>query len=204
MEQIDRLPYFNKVTLGVALGKSGQNLDYWVKTRLKSGEIIALKKGLFVSKNYLLKNSGNNDFYRYLANIIRLPSYLSLEYVLSINNLIPEAIYTYTSVTTKSPRDFTNKLGNFSYRNIKKELFTGFEEIVVFDKKIYIATKAKALFDYLYLKTYRNRTMLKYDIEEGLRIDWDEFNQDERKEFIGYVNLSKSTKMKRVLKYLKW
>lgn len=204
MEQIERLPYFNKVTLGVALGKSGQNLDYWVKTRLKSGEIIALKKGLFVAKNYLLKNSGNNDFYRYMANIIRIPSYLSLEYVLSINNLIPEAIYTYTSVTTKSSRDFTNKLGNFSYRNIKKELFIGFNEIVVFDKKIYIATKAKALFDYLYLKTYRNRTMLKYDIDEGLRIDWDEFNQEERKEFIYYVNLSKSTKMKRVLKYIKW
>lgn len=204
MEYIDKLPYFNKVTLGVALGKSGQNLDYWIKTRLKSGEIIALKKGLFVSKNYLLKNSGNNDFYRYIANVIRLPSYLSLEYVLSINNLIPESIYTYTSVTSKSSRDYTNKLGNFSYRNIKKELFTGFEEIEIFDKKIYMATKSKALFDYLYLKPYKSRTVLKYDIEEGLRIDWDEFNQDDRKEFVSYVNLSKSTKMKRVLRYLKW
>ncbi|MEK7168920.1 MAG: hypothetical protein AAB778_02805 [Patescibacteria group bacterium] len=204
MEQIERLPYFNKVTLGVALGKSGQNLDYWIKTRLKSGEIIALKKGLFVSKNYLLINSGNNDFYRYMANIIRFPSYLSLEYVLSINNLIPEAIYTYTSITTKTSRNYANKIGNFSYRNIKKELFTGFKEIEIFDKKVYIATKAKALFDYLYLKTYRNRTMLKYDIEEGLRIDWDEFNRNERQEFIDYVKLSKSTKMKRALKYLKW
>lgn len=204
MEQIERLPYFNKVTLGVALGKSGQNLDYWIKTRLKRGEIIALKKGLFVSKNYLLKNSGNNDSYRYMANIIRFPSYLSLEYVLSINNLIPEAIYTYTSITTKSSRNYINKLGNFSYRNIKRELFTGFTEIDVFDKKVYMATKTKALFDYLYLKPYRNRTMLKYDIEEGLRIDWDEFDKKERQEFIDYVNLSKSTKMKRVLKYLKW
>jgi len=204
MEYIDKLPYFNKVTLGTALGKSGQNLDYWVKTRLKSGEIIALKKGLFVSKDYLLKNSGNNDFYRYIANIITFPSYLSLEYVLSINNLIPEAVYTYTSITIKSSRIFKNKLGNFSYRNIKKELFIGFTEVEVFDKKIYIATKAKALFDYLYLKIYRSRTMLKYDIEEGLRIDWDEFDETEKLEFIGYVNLSKSTKMKRVLKYLKW
>ena len=44
MEQIEQLPFFNKVTASVAIGKSGQNLDYWIKTRIKSGKIIQLKK----------------------------------------------------------------------------------------------------------------------------------------------------------------
>ena len=127
MEYIDKLPYFNKVTLGVALVKSGQNLDYWIKTRLKSGEIIALKKGLFVTKMYLARIEESSGIYekysQFIANTLRYPSYISLEYMLSLYGVIPEGVYVITSITTKSSRLFTNKLGNFRYQNIKKIYF---------------------------------------------------------------------------------
>lgn len=209
MEQIEQLPFFNKVTAGVALSKSGQNLDYWIKTRIKSGEIIQLKKGMFVSKNYLLSIQANfalrDNYLQYIAGIIYQPSYLSLEYVLSLKGLIPEAIYSYTSIAMKTTRDFKNKLGKFNYQNIKDDLFGGFE-VSEFDggKRIRIATKAKSLFDYLYLKKFESLSRLKYELEEGLRINWFEFNNDDINEFKRFVLISNSAKMNRIVKIMKW
>ena len=204
MEQIEQLPYFNKVSAGVALGKSGQNLDYWIKTHLKTGEIIALKKGLFVTRIYLLAENEKQKYYEYMANIIRYPSYLSLEYVLALWGLIPESVFSFTSITLKSSRSYANTLGNFLYKNIKEELFTGFRTIEYGDKKISIATKAKALFDFLYLKAFDTRQRMKTEILEELRINWDEFDKNDIQEFKNYVKLSKSSKMKGVVKILKW
>lgn len=207
MEQIDRLPYFNKVTLGTALGKSGQNLDYWVKTRLKSGEIIALKKGLFVSKMYVVRieeSSKNFEKYiQFMANKLRYPSYISLEYMLSLYGVIPEGVYVVTSITSKSSRLFTNTLGNFRYQNIKKELFTGFNESDYKGNSVWLASKAKALFDTIYLRSFGNSS-LKYELTEGLRLNLDEFSKDDITEFKKYVDITGSIKMKKAVKILKW
>ena len=103
---MEQIPYFNKVTLGEILNKGGENLNYWVKRLLKKGEIIALKKGLYVSKLYLLglgKNPGLKERYlEYLANIMRYPSYVSLEYALAKYGVIPEGVFALTSVTLKT------------------------------------------------------------------------------------------------------
>ena len=205
---MEQLPYFNKITLGEILGKSGENLNYWIKTRLKNGEIIQLKKGLYVSKLYLFsqeRNIGNKEQYcELLANIIRYPSYISLEYALSKYGLIPEAIFAYTSVGLKSSRRFTNKLGNFYYRNIKKALFFGFKTIDFEGKRIKFATKAKALFDFLYFKKFISLSHLKAELFVDLRINWDEFENVDKQEFKSIVLKSGSSKMKSVLKILKW
>ena len=130
---MEQLPYFNKVTLGEILGKEGENLNYWIKKLLKKGEIIALKKGLYVSRLYLLSLAKNPDlrekYLEYLANIIRYPSYISLEYALSRFGVIPEGVYAITSVTTKTGRVYKNNLGNFIYKSIREDLFDGFEAV---------------------------------------------------------------------------
>lgn len=207
MEYIDKLPYFNKVTLGVALVKSGQNLDYWVKTRLKSGEIIALKKGLFVTKMYLARIEESSGIYekyiQFIANTLRYPSYISLEYMLSLYGIIPEGVYVITSVTTKSSRLFTNKLGNFRYQNMKRKLFLGYKEIEYKDNPVRIATKAKALFDLIYLRNFGNSS-LKYELSEGLRLNLNTYTIDDINEFKKYVDLSSSVKMRKTIKILKW
>ncbi|MFA6074139.1 MAG: hypothetical protein WC758_08530 [Candidatus Woesearchaeota archaeon] len=207
MEQIDKLPFFNKVTLGVALNKSGQNLDYWIKTRLKSGEIVALKKGLFVSKMYLARIEESSGIYekyiQFMANILRYPSYISLEYVLSLYGMIPEGVYVITSITTKSSRLFTNKLGNFRYQNIKKSLFLGYNEVDYKNNPVRLASRAKALFDTIYLRSFGNSS-LEYELIEGLRLNLDDFIKDDIDEFKSYVDLSNSVKMRKTVKILKW
>lgn len=196
MEQIDKMPYFNKVTAGVLLNKSGQNLDYWIKTRLASGEILALKKGLYVTKLYLLTSMEKEKYGQYIANILRYPSYISLEYALNVYGVIPEGIFSITSITTKTPRDFDNSLGSFTYRNIKANLFSGFKNLMFGNNRIKFATKAKALFDFLYLKKVNNI--------EDLRLNLDVFDENDKQEFGDYVDIDNSKKMKNMLKLLKW
>ncbi|OHA68766.1 MAG: hypothetical protein A3I38_02315 [Candidatus Wildermuthbacteria bacterium RIFCSPLOWO2_02_FULL_47_10] len=197
---VNQIPYFNKITLGEILGKRGENLNYWIKKLLKNGEVFALKKGLYVSKPYLLGLAKNPDlkkrYLEYLANIIRYPSYISLEYALSEYGAIPEGVYAVTSITLKTSRIYSNELGNFIYKNIKSEFFNGFEFKDFEGKRIKFATKAKALFDFLYLGKWTNT--------ENSRINWDVFNDTDRNEFAKIVNSSDSPKMKKILEVLKW
>ena len=90
-------------------------------------------------------------------------------------------------------------MGNYSYRNIKDSLFLGFKEKNWNNNIIYIASKAKALFDYLYLKSTYN---IKADVYDA-RINWDNFSEDDLLELTKYVKLSKSIKMNNILKVVK-
>ena len=202
LEQLSQYPYLNRVILSQVLQKEGVGVDYWVNKLLKDKTLIPLKKGLYTSSLFLLtvqENPGEGERYQeYLANIIRYPSYISGEYVLAKYGLIPEAVYGITSVTVKSTRTFDTPMGGFYYRNIKKELFSGFRQSEFRDKKINIAEPEKALFDFLYLKP----KLPKEEILEGLRINWRELDKKRRENFINYCQLSKSSKMLEISKYI--
>jgi len=200
-KELEKLPYFNKKTVGILIGKKEGNLDKKIEQLIRKKYLISLKKGLYVASAYLSSQSKKSDYCEYIANILRYPSYLSLEYVLSINNLIPEAIYAWTSITLKTPRVYKNQLGSFIYRNVKSTLFTGFTKEKKGEFNISIATTAKSLFDYLYLK--RNLAdNLQYELNQGLRINWDNFSEEDLKEFEKYTIASQSKKMKKILKVI--
>ena len=111
-----------------------------------AGDIVSLKRGLYFFSD------AKPDAQK-IAPHLYAPCYFSLEYVLSIHGIIPEAVFSYTLVTPKATREFTTPLGTFAYRTIKKEAFTGF------DRKTLMAEKEKALVDYFYL----NKKLLKDD-----------------------------------------
>ncbi len=200
-EKLEKLPYFNKKTAGILIGKKEGNLSKKIEQLVKREYLIGLKKGLYVTSVYLSSQRERGNYCEYIANILRYPSYLSLEYVLSINNLIPEAVYVWTSITSKNPRAYKNQLGSFIYRNIKPILFTGFAKGRKGEFNIAIATTAKSLFDYLYLK--RNLAdNLEYELNEGLRINWDNFSLKDLGEFKKYTIVSQSKKMEKILKII--
>lgn len=198
-KELENLPYFNKYTAGVLIGKKGRNLDKKIEQLIKKGYLLSLKNGLYVSSVFVDRTDKSN-YQEYIANILRYPSYLSLEYVLSIYGLIPEGVYALTSVTLKSSRVFNNFLGTFIYRNIKPELFYGFIEKDFNDKKIKMATVAKALFDFLYFKKLER---INKAVIEDLRINFDNFKSKDSQEFSRYVLKSKSKKMAKILKIFK-
>ena len=196
LEQLKSLPHFSKDSLcqlGKQLGLADSTVDTYISRFLKYKEILQLKKGLYTSSDFFSKNKTDISYSFYLANIIRTPSYVSLWSALQFYNLTTETIYSITSVTPKVTRDYTTKAGSFTYKSIKKGLFSDFSLMQgkVTDEQMtrldfFIASPAKALFDLLYFKTHQFRGVRFEDVKilvEELRIDIDEMDKKERLKF---------------------
>jgi len=86
-----------------------------------------------------------------IANRLYSPSYVSLESALSYYQIIPEAVYGITSVSTRRTYSYSTPLGKFQYRTIKPSIFFGYR-IVTFNSKAFkIADMEKAVLDFFYL-----------------------------------------------------
>ena len=56
-----------------------------------------------------------------------------------------------TSVTTRVPRRFSKLFGEFRYRHVKEELFSGYQAVILSGEKVLLATPEKALLDFFHL-----------------------------------------------------
>jgi len=197
----EKLPYFTIESLR-SMEKDKNYLKIFLSRYSKKGKIIRLKRGLYVSKNFIDEAQAKGTFSSYLeflANTIYPSSYLSLEYILYKHNILTEVPVNFTLITTNKTAKFTNKMGSFFYHKIKDSLFAGFK---VFEKDgffIYEATKAKALFDSLYLR--KNLLMDKKAVEE-LRLNVENLNKKDKGELEKYVELENSKKMKGIFNWL--
>jgi len=168
----------------------------------KTGKIITLKKGWYTTKDYLDKITKNNqlgDYSEFVSIVLYEPSYLSLEYVLYENNILTEIPVNLSLISKKKTQHFSNQFGSFFYHKIKKELFCGFTIIKKGEFTIYKATKAKALFDFLYL---RKNSIASKSAAEELRLNLDNFNTTDKKELERYIKMTGSKKMMTIFDYL--
>lgn len=207
LDILKKLPYFTKQNLSLALNIKKESLNYWIKKLLKQKTIITIKKGLYISSYYkdLINQDTQNKegYFEYLANIIRYPSYISLEYVLAKHGFIPESTTTTTSITTKSSRKYSSGIGVYTYQSIKNNLFFGYITKKFIDKEIKIATLSKAIFDFLYLRPFASgQQITPYLIEEG-RFNWSVLSNNDKKTFIIFCVRSNSKKMLQIIKILK-
>ena len=115
----------------------------YIHEHSKKGFFNKLKNGL-----YCLSSANPHSFS--VANKLYIPSYISLATALSFHGIIPETIYSITSITSKATRNFVSNQKEFIYRKIKKNLFTGYYFCKQADEKFLIAEPEKALLDYLY------------------------------------------------------
>ena len=79
------------------------------------------------------------------------PSYLSCLWALSFYGLVPDAVPTNQSVTTRVTRRFANPLGSFTYSSLKRDLFWGAVTHAVDGVSASIAEPEKALLDLWHL-----------------------------------------------------
>ncbi len=131
-----------------------QNLYNWQK----QGYVVKLKKSLYAVASRLPEPAKT-------ANLLYEPSYVSLQYALSYYQLIPDAAFQVTSVTTRKTKTFTNATGTYWYRNIKPELYFGYRLVDGF----YLADPEKALLDQLYLSKSQLRLDEEYCAELRLQ-----------------------------------
>jgi len=80
---------------------------------LKSeGALASVKKGFYIAGPKTRSGRPENSL---LANHLLGPSYVSMDTALSFYGMIPERVYTITSMTTKASRDFKTPIGLFIY-----------------------------------------------------------------------------------------
>ena len=121
----------------------GVQISRWKKT----GRLAQLKKGLyFINRPYRTAPI----YEPYIATELVRPSYISLEKALEMHNLIPEAVFTFTCVTTNRPARYETPVGIFDYRHIRRDLFWGYEPYARQNQTAFLAVPEKALLDYFY------------------------------------------------------
>ena len=193
LEQLKGIPHFEKATVRQLAGQYGltpKTVDTYISRFLKRREIVLLKRGVYVTTDFLNQHHDDVSYTFYLANILRNPSYVSSWTALQYYNLATEAVNTITSVTTKVTRTYSTKAGSFKYQSINKDLFADFAlKRGGFD--FFIASPSKALFDMLYFKTHQFRGVEKKEIDrivEAARVDWDDMDPREKKKFYSMIN----------------
>ncbi len=94
-----------------------------IRQMVRKGDLIPIVRGLYETDKSIPGY--------YLAPIIYGPSYLSFEFALAYYNLIPEAVYNFTSASfeKKKAKQYETPYGTFTYRDVPSETYpVGFSE----------------------------------------------------------------------------
>lgn len=166
---------------------------------IKSKKIFPLIKGVY--------ETDANIHGSRLAQFIYGPSYLSFDYVLHTQGLIPEAVYnTFTCATfnKRKVKTYTNHFGTFIYRDVPKEVFNlGVLVLTDGPYSYQVATTEKALCDKLYtLSPVKNVNDLKEMLFEDLRIDEEVFNSLSKEDILRIAPLYHSTNLNLLVKLI--
>lgn len=143
----------------------------------KKGDLLRMKQGWYVANSNMTEQRYSEFL---IANHLYGPSYISLQSALRFYGLIPEAVFTICSMTTKRSWISHNSLAWFEYVHIDEKAFSiGIrEETWENGTSFLIATPEKALCDLVSDISHLNlryRDEILVWLEEDLRFDMDEF-----------------------------
>lgn len=142
------LPWFDLPTIVQSVDEPRSTLVNQLHRWVKSGRLVSLRRGMYaVSDLYRRKTLNPAE----VANGIYVPSYLSGLWTMSYFGLLPERVVTYTSVTSRVTRSFSNTLGEFHYSNIKQSAFFGYQSIEMDGVQVCMALPEKAILDHWHL-----------------------------------------------------
>ncbi len=142
-----------------------RRLSEWQDKKL----IVKIRNKWYCFPEYL----NNNKFLWLIANKIHSPSYVSLETALSWYQVIPEGVFSSTSITTNKTAQYSTVYGSFYYNAVKPKLYFGYKLISInsnpgtiqisnrFSHQVKIAEMEKAVLDFFYINT-------QYDTEDDV------------------------------------
>lgn len=181
--------------------KSADKKVCWLE---KNGYIIRLKRGLYAVNP---EHSGKALSNELIANHLYAPSYISMSTALRYYGLIPEAVYTYQSMTIKHARCFKTPVGTYDYKYIAREAFSvGVSTLHKGEYAFLIALPEKALCDLIANSARVNLRYLKdveHYLEQDIRMDLEEFYKFDATVFEEYIKVGKKAdSIATVLKFL--
>lgn len=147
--QLGHLSWFDFQTVVQLTDEPKESLRIQLHRWCRSGKLVSLRRGYYALGEIYRKRSVQPAA---LAHVLYTPSYLSLQWALSYHGLIPERGVTYTSVTTRQTREFSNAFGIYQYRHVKNNLFFECEQVDVGEDRLWISTPEKTLLDFWYLE----------------------------------------------------
>ncbi|MBN1596466.1 hypothetical protein JW933_11125, partial [candidate division FCPU426 bacterium] len=195
--KVKKYPVINGALLKVLAAHSPGlriNLQRW----RKKGKVIRLRRDAYVLNP---DDSRLRPSRLFLAKEMYGPSYISLEYALSVYDLIPERTAAVTSITTKKTMTFHNEYGTFIYQHLKPNAFTGFKQQKDEAGLAYfMATPEKAVVDFLYL----NRNKITGDYRNVLleSYRWQNLEALDFNKLMDYASLFKNKKVTAILQEL--
>lgn len=168
---------FDYQTLTEILGERVSKPRDLAARLVREGSLVRIRRGLYIFGELLRKHTVSRE---YLSNLIYGPSYVSLDYALSFYSMIPEKVFTVTSVSLGRSREFTTPFGRFSYRMLGSDRYsTGISMESSGSISFLVASPEKALIDKVWSDTRATRSTsrrwLSY-LEEDLRLDMDKLS----------------------------
>lgn len=128
------------------------SLKVAINRLVKSGKLIKIGSGFYTADIVKID-------WEKLACEIYAPSYISLEYMLGVCNVLSQKPVHLTLITSKRTKTVKLKDKNIFYHHLKPELFWGYSEY----RKTFLAEPEKALLDLAYLSL---NGYAKFDLEE--------------------------------------
>lgn len=141
---------FSATDLSRLFGATRIAATFFLHRYFQRGYILRVKRGLYAFPDALPPEP-------FVANKIYAPSYVSLEFALSYHRVIPETVYEITSITTKTTRRFEAIGRIFSYRNVRREAFTGYRMEKQGGFSFLLADPDKALVDACFFRAREGR-----------------------------------------------
>ncbi|MEM0466929.1 MAG: hypothetical protein QXX20_04960 [Candidatus Thermoplasmatota archaeon] len=98
-------------------------------------------------------NPFNQPSVEEIAMVLRVPSYLSLEYALSRHGILSQRVYTLTLISPHPPYTFQSNQRIYEYHQIQKSLFWGYTN----EHGIFIGSPEKAMLDLIYIRGVKTK-----------------------------------------------
>lgn len=154
LDVLDSLGLCNKPTMRTTISRLN-----------KKGRILRLKRGVYSTNPIKDAFSAAQEAFN---------GYIGFSSALYVHKLIAELPFSITVVTTS--RSSSKRFGSYEFKAVAlKERAVGFETV----GKLVVSTKAKTLFDCIYLQRYSiemAKLIDAYKTNQMTRKEWDEFN----------------------------
>ena len=199
LKTFEHIPYFTIVGFKQVINadeSENQRVREMLSRWMKKGHIIQLKRGVYMTRRFYEIHRNDASFAPAVSAILLPQSYVSLEYILQRSGVLTEVTYPITAITIKNKKKAENIIGTFMYRHIRRLLYEGFRQLDYYGVAYGEASVAKALFDFLYLRPLpRSVRTQRYHIAEELRLNVDDFSNEEIEEFAYYAEKCNTAKM---------
>jgi len=148
LQKIKKL-YFRHEDIARTLGITTQSAKVTVNRYIKQGLLIRVKRNMYMLREKWLNLNREQKFI--LANIIQVPSYISLMSALDYYEITTQMQRDYIeSIAVKRTKEVEIEQSFFNYTKIDTDLYFGFSRI----RGFFIATPEKALLDAVYLMSF--------------------------------------------------